>query len=44
MIAKNEFSKETLVWKQGMENWIKAGEIAELQSVFGSIPPPLPPQ
>lgn len=44
MIAKNEFSKETLVWKQGMDNWIKAAEVSDLQPVFGSIPPPLPPQ
>ena len=44
MLAKNEFSKETLVWKQGMDNWIKAGEVGELKDIFGSVPPPLPPQ
>ena len=44
MIVKNEFSKETLVWKQGMDNWIKAGDVSDLQPVFGSVPPPLPPQ
>lgn len=44
LISNNQFSKETLVWKQGMGNWIKAGEVADLQAVFGSIPPPLPPQ
>lgn len=44
MIAGNQLNKETLVWKQGMDNWIKAGEVAELQALFGSVPPPLPPQ
>ncbi len=44
LISNNQFSKETLVWKQGMGNWIKAGDVADLQTVFGSVPPPLPPQ
>jgi len=44
MLAKNEFTTETLVWKEGMANWIKAEEVADLKAVFGSVPPPLPPQ
>jgi len=27
-----------------MDNWIKAGDVLDLQTVFGSVPPPLPPQ
>lgn len=34
---------DSLVWKQGMPSWAKAGEVPELSSLFGSTPPPLPP-
>ena len=44
MIGSNQFSKETLVWKEGMAGWVAASTVNELTSVFGSIPPPLPPQ
>jgi hypothetical protein len=33
----------TLVWRNGMPAWSPAGEVAELASVLGSVPPPLPP-
>ncbi len=36
-------TRETLVWKQGMTGWAKAGEVAELQPLFAAVPPPLPP-
>ena len=36
-------TRDTLVWKQGMAQWTKAGEVSELQSIFGAVPPPLPP-
>ncbi len=39
-----DLTRETLVWKDGMAQWQPAGEVAELSSVFGSTPPPLPPQ
>lgn len=41
-LANGSFSIETYVWKQGMENWDKAGNIDELKSIFGSTPPPPP--
>ena len=41
--AAGEFTREVLVWKQGMGGWTKAGEVAELSGAFGSVPPPLPP-
>ncbi|NBP68660.1 MAG: SPFH domain-containing protein [Cytophagia bacterium] len=44
MLQQGTFNRETLVWKQGMSAWIKAGEVAELASLFGAVPPPLPPQ
>jgi membrane protease subunit (stomatin/prohibitin family) len=41
-IANNQITKDTMVWKQGMANWIKAGENPETSSLFGSVPPPIP--
>jgi len=37
-----KFSKEHMVWYEGMENWKPAGEIEELKSLFLVVPPPLP--
>jgi hypothetical protein len=36
-------TKQTLVWKPGMANWTPAEQVAELKSLFDSVPPPLPP-
>ena len=44
MIVQNQLTKETLVWRQGMANWDVAGNVVELQTLFGAIPPPIPPQ
>lgn len=40
--GQGQFTKDHMVWKQGMANWIKAGEVPEIASLFGSAPPPLP--
>jgi membrane protease subunit (stomatin/prohibitin family) len=37
-----QLTPATLVWAQGMANWIPAGEVAELHALFASAPPPLP--
>ncbi len=44
MARGGQLTKETLVWRNGMAAWVAAGTIAELSSVFGQVPPPLPPQ
>ena len=44
MAGSAEFTKESMVWKAGMAEWSSAGSVAELTSVFGAVPPPLPPQ
>jgi membrane protease subunit (stomatin/prohibitin family) len=36
-------SRETLVWRQGLANWVGAGTVPELQAIFAAVPPPLPP-
>jgi hypothetical protein len=42
--AAGEVNRQTLVWKDGMASWTAAGDVAELKSIFGTVPPPLPPQ
>ena len=42
MASQNQINKDILVWKEGMANWLAAGEVQELKNIFGSIPPPLP--
>jgi membrane protease subunit (stomatin/prohibitin family) len=40
--AGGQLTRDTLVWKQGMPAWTPAGQVAELETVFGATPPPLP--
>jgi membrane protease subunit (stomatin/prohibitin family) len=42
--AAGKVTPQTLVWKQGMANWTPAGQVMELNSVFGAAPPPIPGQ
>jgi hypothetical protein len=37
-------TRETLVWAQGMANWVPAGQVPDLAALFAHAPPPLPPQ
>jgi len=41
-VTANEIQRNTLVWAEGMPNWIKAEEVDELKPMFASVPPPLP--
>ena len=36
-------TKNSLVWKEGMAQWVMAGDIEEFNTVFSLVPPPLPP-
>lgn len=42
MAAGGTFTKESLVWKQGMAEWTKAEAVSDLSSVFGAGMPPIP--
>jgi len=35
-------TRETLVWKQGMPNWLPAAQVADLANLFAATPPPIP--
>ncbi len=45
MASSGSLTKESLVWKTGMQNWVAAGSVQELNIVFSSVPPtpPVPP-
>ncbi len=42
MAMQNQFTKEVLVWREGMATWTVAGQVPELTPVFGNVPPPIP--
>lgn len=42
-ISSGVLTRQTLAWKEGMQQWTPAGELPELASLFSSTPPPLPP-
>lgn len=39
-LKERNITRETFVWKEGMTDWVKAEEMAELNGLFASIPPP----
>ncbi|MBL0143329.1 MAG: SPFH domain-containing protein [Betaproteobacteria bacterium] len=41
--AGGQLTRASLVWKAGMAQWTKAGEVPELAALFASVPPPVPP-
>ncbi len=43
MVSQGSLTKETMVWKQGMQAWATAAQVAELTNIFGAVPPPPPP-
>lgn len=49
MVAAGNMTKDSLVWKEGMAEWVKAGDVQELSSIWGvsadtdtHMPPPIP--
>ena len=42
MTTRGEFTRDSLVWCQGMDDWEKAINVSELSRLFGAIPPPPP--
>lgn len=37
-----KITRDTLVWQQGMAQWTRAADVADLKSLVDTIPPPLP--
>ncbi|MBF2708471.1 DUF4339 domain-containing protein [Flavobacterium soyangense] len=40
-LKTKSITKTTPVWYEGMKNWKYAGEIAELNTIFATVPPPI---
>ncbi|MCG9895516.1 MAG: SPFH domain-containing protein, partial [Fimbriimonadaceae bacterium] len=43
LISQGRLTRETLVWKAGLAEWVKAADLPEVASLFGQAPPPVPP-
>ena len=43
MLQQGQLTHQTYVWKQGMPQWQKAGEVMELTSLFQGETPQMPP-
>jgi membrane protease subunit (stomatin/prohibitin family) len=43
MVTSGQFTADSLVWKNGMAQWAKAGSVDELKSLFANVMPPIPP-
>jgi membrane protease subunit (stomatin/prohibitin family) len=41
-ITAGQLTRSSLVWKSGMAQWAKAGDVPELAALFASVPPPVP--
>ena len=41
--SSGQIKRDTLVWKTGMAQWLKAGDVPELSALFADVPPPVPP-
>lgn len=39
MVISGQLTKDSLVWKLGMTEWIRAGMVEELKPMFSTIPP-----
>lgn len=42
MVTQGSLTRDTLVWKQGMQNWAKAESIEDLKNLFANVMPPIP--
>ena len=40
--AAGQLTRGSLVWRAGMAQWTKAGEVQELAPLFADVPPPVP--
>lgn len=42
MASVGQFNADSLVWKAGLAEWVKAGTVDELKNVLANIPPVIP--
>jgi membrane protease subunit (stomatin/prohibitin family) len=44
LVQQGKVSRDSLVWRHGLSEWVAASSLPELTTVFSTAPPPLPPQ
>ncbi|WP_405782037.1 SPFH domain-containing protein [Streptomyces sp. NBC_00859] len=44
LVGAGTLARTTLVWRDGMSGWLPADQVPGVSGLFGSVPPPLPPQ
>ncbi|WP_326696141.1 SPFH domain-containing protein [Streptomyces sp. NBC_01754] len=44
LVSAGTVDPTTFVWKEGMSDWLPAGQVPDVSRLFGAVPPPLPPQ
>lgn len=42
LVQQGRIDRTTMVWAQGMPAWTPVGQVAELQPLFPTVPPPVP--
>jgi hypothetical protein len=42
MVTDGKLSRDSMVWTQGQDGWMQAGEVMELAQLFTVMPPPPP--
>jgi hypothetical protein len=42
MVSDGTLTRDTHVWTEGQDGWMRAGEVAELARLFTVLPPPPP--
>lgn len=42
MVQAGQLTLESLVWMNGMRDWVTASTVASIASVFSAVPPPIP--
>lgn len=43
MVTEGKLNRDSMVWTQGQDGWMKAGDVTELAQLFTVMPPPPPP-
>jgi membrane protease subunit (stomatin/prohibitin family) len=43
LVTNGQMTPASLVWKNGLQNWVEASQLLDLQQLFGSPTPPPPP-
>ena len=41
-LRDKRIKEDDLIWRNGLDNWVKAGEVKELNTIIFKLPPPIP--